>query len=116
MQSFVVPLVSGLLFLGTWCLGYVFYRYGASFSRELVVQPRGWPLSNFVSFLLELVSYAFTVVAYLVAKSYHDENPWKVFPAIDALTLLMYSLLFVFLLVYSYDLRRYLDGRSRGCG
>ena len=107
MEDFVVPTVCGILWLSTWIIGYGLYRAGSKVSQEMVVSPKGWPLSNTAAFFLEFLSITAAMAAYLIVKQSHDSIALANFDAVIALNITVYALLLVFLMVYFYEMYRY---------
>lgn len=104
MEDYVVPLVCGWLWILAWGLGFMATKCGTRFSSELVVQPDGWPLSNFAAWCVELLAFVAGMIAFLVIKGRHDMSPVTGFDAIVGLNIAVYALLLLFLAVFSWEL------------
>ena len=112
MDDYVVPLVCGILWITTWFVGYCCYRCGTQFSRQLVMQPEGWPLSNTAAFV-ELLSFAAAMAAFLEVKHTHDKTPVRYFDAVVGLNIAVYALLFTFIFVFGFEIMRFVTKRSK---
>jgi hypothetical protein len=105
MQDFVVPLVCGFLWICSWSIGYGIYRCKPKLSLELTLQPKGWPLTNTAAFFVEILSLTAALIAFVQVQNVHKSTPVKHFNGIVGLNISVYILLFLFLLVFTYEIK-----------
>lgn len=107
MHHVTVPLVCAGLWLAMCLLGIGLARCKNHLAAELRVQPDGWPLSNFAVLTLEIITYVAGMVAFVVVKETHDLTPVPGFDSVVGLNVAVYALMFVFVVVYSFELWMY---------